>query len=41
MKGCLSEQIPSYLDEFMWMERHGQTPQQAWIMTHIAQQCPV
>ena len=31
MRGCLSDHVPSYLDEFMWLERHGQTPQQAWI----------
>ena len=23
MKGCAGHQIPSYLDEFMWRERHG------------------
>ena len=23
MKGCLGDQLPSYLDEFMWRERHG------------------
>ena len=23
MKGCVEHQIPSYLDEFMWRERHG------------------
>ena len=31
MKGCHSDQIPSYLDEFMWLERHGQTSHMAWI----------
>ena len=43
MRGCVSDQIPSYLDEFMWMERFGKTPQQAWlnIMREIAQQYPV
>ena len=25
MKGCREEQIPSYLDEFMWRERYGQS----------------
>lgn len=25
MRGCMSDQIPSYLDEFMWMEHYGQT----------------
>ena len=25
MKGCHAHQIPSYLDEFMWRERHGTT----------------
>ena len=23
MKGCHAHQLPSYLDEFMWRERHG------------------
>ena len=23
MKGCVSHQVPSYLDEFMWRELHG------------------
>ena len=23
MKGCHAEQLPSYLDEFLWSERHG------------------
>ena len=23
MKGCVAHQVPSYLDEFMWRERHG------------------
>ena len=23
MKGCCGDQLPSYLDEFMWRERHG------------------
>ena len=43
MKGCHSDQIPSYLDEFMWLERHGQTSHMAWIniMRDIAQQYPV
>ena len=29
MRGYHDEQIPSYLDEFMWFERYGITPQQA------------
>ena len=43
MKGCHSDQIPSYLDEFMWLERHGQTSHMAWIniMRDIAQQYPM
>ena len=43
MRGCHSDHIPSYLDEYMWMERHGQTPKQAWqnIIRDIAQQYPV
>ena len=31
MRGCHDDQIPSYLDDFMWFERYGTTPQQAWI----------
>ena len=43
MKGCHSHQIPSYLDEFMWRERHGQTYMDVWnnLMLHISQQYPV
>ena len=29
MRGCHADQIPSYLDEFIWRERHGQTKRQA------------
>ena len=43
MKGCHAHQIPSYLDEFMWRERHGPTKQAAFnsIIRDIAQQYPV
>ena len=43
MKGCHAEQLPSYLDEFMWRERHGSSARIAFfsLMTDIAQQCPV
>ena len=43
MKGCHSHQIPSYLDEFMWRERFGETSSDSWrnIMLHIAHQYPV
>ena len=30
MKGCHRHQLPSYLDEFMWFERHGTTVRQAF-----------
>ena len=35
MRGCHDEQIPSNLDEFMWFERYGITPQQAWIIDSL------
>ena len=43
MKGCHAHQISSYLDEFMWRERHGRTGNAAMrnIMTEIAQQYQV
>ena len=43
MKGCHAEQLPSYLDEFTWRERHGSSAQIAFfgLMTDIAQQYPV
>ena len=45
MKGCHAEQLPSYLDEFMWRERHayGSSARIAFfgLMTDIAQQYPV
>ena len=43
MKGCTANQLPSYLDEFMWKERHGTTRREAFnnIMRDIAIQYPV
>ena len=43
MKGCHAEQLPSYLDEFMWRERHGSSARIAFfgLMTDIAQKYPV
>ena len=43
MKGCHQHMIPSYLDEFMWRERHGKTASQALssIIRDIADQYPV
>ena len=43
MKGCHAHQIPSYLDEFMWRERYGQSKRVAFnsIMRDIAHQYPV
>lgn len=43
MRGCHSDQIASYLDEFMWRERHGIEFTDAWvnIMRDIANQYPV
>ena len=43
MKGCRAEEIPGYLDEFMWRERFGKTAREALdgIMHDISQQYPV
>ena len=43
MKGCWAEEIPGYLDEFMWRERFGKTAREALdgIMHDISQQYSV
>ena len=43
MKGCHRHQLASYLDEFMWFERHGCTVRQAFdnICRDIALKYPV
>ena len=43
MRGCHADQLPSYLDEFMWRERHGRSAGVAFhqIMQDIATQYPV
>ena len=43
MKGCAAHQLASYLDEFMWRERHGRTASEALqnIMRDISTQYPV
>ena len=43
MKGCHGDQLPSYLDEFMWRERYGTSGLLALqnIMRDIAAQHPV
>ena len=43
MKDCVEHPIPSYLDEFMWRERHGTSRLMAYtnILRDIAAQYPV
>ena len=43
MRGVSEDQLPSYLDEFMWRERYGITKIDAFqnILAHITQQYPV
>ena len=43
MRGCHEHQLPSYLDEFMWRERHGNTARAAFdnICRDIALKYPV
>ena len=43
MKGCHRHQLPSYLDEFMWMERWGgrNAFNNIILCTHISTQYPV
>ena len=43
MKGCDSNQLPGYLDEFMWRERYGRSASEALhnIMQNISDQYPV
>ena len=43
MNGCHESQLPSYLDEFMWRERHGSAANVAMdnIVRDIADQYPV
>ena len=44
MKGVSPEQLPSYLDEFMWRERNsGLSKRAAWnvILSNIAEQYPL
>ena len=43
MKGCDSNELPGYLDEFMWRERYGRSASEALrnIMQNISNQYPV
>ena len=42
IKGCVAHQVPSYLNEFMWRERHGTSRRLAFtnIMRDITAQYP-
>ena len=42
MKGVLGDKIPEYLDEFMWRDRHGRDPKEAFdnICRDIAERYP-
>ena len=42
MKGVLGDKIPKYLDEFMWRERYGTNPDEAFdnICQHMAAMFP-
>ena len=43
MRGCHAQQLPGYLDEFMWCERYGRSAGSAFtnLMSDIATQYPV
>lgn len=43
MRGCTENELPSYLDEFMYKERYGRTPDLAFwnVIAHIAEFYPV
>ena len=46
MKGVIPEQLPSYLDEYMWREKNAglsKFKKAAWnvILAHIAEQYPL
>ena len=43
MRGCTEDELSSYLDEFMYKERYGRTPESAFwnIISHITELYPV
>ena len=43
MRGCTLDQLSSYLDEFMWKERYGQTVGDAFnsMLRHITEYYPL
>ena len=43
MRGCHLQQLPGYLDEYMWRERHGKSGREAFasIIHNISQPYPV
>ena len=43
MRGVCRDNLPSYLDEYMWRERYGQTTHESFnkVLEHIAEKHPL